>query len=48
MSIMWKKFTTNGAVYSIYTGLFIATVLIILSPTVWVDIVHKSEKAAGM
>jgi len=46
MSIMWKKFTTKGAVASIYTGLIIATVLIILSPTVWVDIVHKSEKAA--
>jgi cation/acetate symporter len=46
MSIMWKKFTTNGAVASIYTGLIIATVLIILSPTVWVDIVHKNEKAA--
>jgi cation/acetate symporter len=46
MSIMWKKFTTKGAVASIYTGLITATVLIILSPTVWVDIVHKSEKAA--
>jgi cation/acetate symporter len=46
MSIMWKKFTTAGAVTSIYTGLVIATVLLILSPTVWVDIVHKSEKEA--
>lgn len=46
MSLMWKKFTTAGAVLSIYTGLAIATVLLILSPTVWVDIVHKSEKAA--
>jgi len=46
MSITWKKFTTNGAVYSIYTGLFMATILIVLSPTVWVDIVHKSEKTA--
>jgi len=46
MSIMWKKFTTKGAVASIYTGLVIATVLIILSPTVWVDIVHKNEKTA--
>src|SRR5512146_1772434 len=43
MSIMWKKFTTMGAVASIYTGLVVATVLLILSPTVWVDIVHKSE-----
>ncbi|HEX8948062.1 MAG TPA: sodium/solute symporter [Dissulfurispiraceae bacterium] len=43
MSIIWKKFTTKGAVMSIYTGLAVATILIILSPTVWVDIVHKDE-----
>ncbi len=46
MSIMWKKFTTMGAVASIYSGLAVAVVLLILSPTVWVDIVHKSEKTA--
>jgi cation/acetate symporter len=46
MSIVWKKFTTYGAVSSIYTGLAISVVLLILSPTVWVDIVHKSEKEA--
>ena len=46
LSITWKKFTTSGAVFSIYTGLFLAAGLIVLSPTVWVDIVHKSEKAA--
>jgi cation/acetate symporter len=46
LSITWKRFTTLGAVTSIYTGLTLATVLIILSPTVWVDIVHKQEKAA--
>lgn len=46
MSIMWKRFTTKGAVGSIYTGLIVATVLLILSPTVWVDIVQKSAKAA--
>ncbi|HMK50086.1 MAG TPA: hypothetical protein VK435_08535, partial [Thermodesulfovibrionales bacterium] len=45
MSITWKKFTTNGAVASIYTGLFLASILIVLSPTVWVDIVHKDAKA---
>lgn len=44
MSIVWKRFTTKGAVASIYTGLFIATILIILSPTVWVDIIHGKEK----
>lgn len=46
MSIVWRKFTTKGAVLSIYTGLFVATILIILSPTVWVDIVHLKEKTA--
>ncbi len=43
MSILWRKFTTAGAVTSIYSGLLVAVVLLILSPTVWVDIVHKSE-----
>ncbi len=38
MSIVWKKFTTNGALASIYTGLILSVVLIVLSPTVWVDI----------
>ncbi len=44
MSIMWKKFTTLGAVTSIYTGLAVAVVLLVLSPTVWVDIVQKDAK----
>jgi cation/acetate symporter len=46
MSIMWKRFTTAGAVTSIYSGLAVAVVLLILSPTVWVDIVKKDEKTA--
>jgi len=45
LSITWKKLTTYGVVWSIYTGVIVATVLIILSPTVWVDIVHKEAKA---
>ena len=45
MSIVWKKFTTAGAVMSIYTGLIVAVVLLILSPTVWIDIVKKDEVA---
>ncbi len=43
MSIFWKKFTTQGAVWSIYTGLVLSVVLIILSPTVWVDIFKNSQ-----
>ncbi|MCE5312707.1 MAG: sodium/solute symporter [Nitrospiraceae bacterium] len=46
LSILWRKFTTAGAATSIYTGLSLAVILIFLSPTVWVDIVHKDEKAA--
>jgi len=46
MSIMWKKFTTAGAVSSIYSGLIVATVLLILSPTIWVEIIHKNDVAA--
>jgi cation/acetate symporter len=38
MSVFWKKFTTNGAVASILTGLILSVVLIVLSPTVWVDV----------
>lgn len=46
MSIFWKRFTTKGAVASIVTGMTLAVVLIILSPTVWVDVFHASEKKA--
>jgi cation/acetate symporter len=46
MSLMWKKFTTKGAVWSIYTGMTLAVILIIMSPTVYVDIIHKAEKEA--
>jgi len=40
LSITWRGFTTWGAVFSILTGVVLAVVLIILSPTVWVDIFH--------
>ncbi len=43
MSIFWKKFTTHGAIGSIYTGLILSVVLIILGPTVWVDILKNSQ-----
>jgi cation/acetate symporter len=44
MSILWRGFTTKGAVSSIVTGAGLALTLIVLSPTVWVDIL-KNEKA---
>src|SRR5690606_3004059 len=43
LSIIWRGFTTAGAVVSSLTGLFLATALIILSPTVWVDILNNPE-----
>ena len=38
LSIVWRGFTTKGAVASIITGAGLAVTLIVLSPTVWVDI----------
>jgi len=43
MSIYWKKFTTQGAVASMFTGLSLAIILIVLSPTIWVDIFHHAQ-----
>jgi cation/acetate symporter len=43
LSIVWRRFTTAGAVASILTGSILTVVLIILSPTVWVDILKKPE-----
>lgn len=42
MSILWKKFTTKAAYWSIGVGTSLAVVLIIFSPTIWVDI-FKNE-----
>jgi cation/acetate symporter len=43
MSIMWKNFTTRGAVASIITGTSLSIILIILSPTVWVDLFGNAK-----
>jgi cation/acetate symporter len=42
MSVFWRRFTTRGAVASIVTGTGLSVVLIILSPTVWVDVLKNS------
>jgi cation/acetate symporter len=47
LSIFWKRFTTAGAVWSILTGAFLAVGLIIISPTVWVD-VFKNPKGSEL
>ncbi len=41
LSIVWRRFTTAGAVSSIVTGSVLSVLLIVLSPTVWVDILHQ-------
>jgi cation/acetate symporter len=38
LSIVWKGFTTAGAVASTLTGALLAVILIVLSPTVWVEV----------
>lgn len=43
LSIVWKKFTTAGATASILVGAILAVVLIVLSPTVWVDVLKNSK-----
>jgi cation/acetate symporter len=43
MSMTWTKFTTLGAMTSMLTGTLVSLVLILLSPTVWVDLLKNSE-----
>jgi cation/acetate symporter len=38
LSIVWRPFTTAGAVAGIVTGSILSVLLIVLSPTVWVDV----------
>jgi cation/acetate symporter len=40
LSITWRRFTTAGAVASILTGAVLSVLLIVLSPTIWVDILR--------
>ncbi|MEF3254815.1 MAG: sodium/solute symporter [Deferribacterales bacterium] len=43
LSIVWKKFSTTGAVLSILVGGISAMILIILGPTIWVDVLKNAE-----
>jgi cation/acetate symporter len=42
LAIMWKRFTTAAAVWSILTGTLSSLVLILLSPTVQVDVLGRA------
>jgi cation/acetate symporter len=41
LSITWRRFNTAGAVAAIAVGAFLSVLLIVLSPTVWVDLLHQ-------
>ena len=43
LSIYWQKFTAAGAVAAVMTGTIAAGLLIVLSPTVQVDILHHEH-----
>lgn len=43
LSIIWSRLSTTGAAASIVVGAVLATLLIIFSPTVWVDILKHSQ-----
>ena len=41
LSIVWRRFNTVGAVSSIVAGAVLSVTLIVLSPTIWVDLLHR-------
>ena len=43
LSITWKGLTTNGAFYGGFIGLISAVILVVLGPTIWVDILGFNE-----
>jgi cation/acetate symporter len=43
LSIVWRGFTTAGAVASMVSGTLLAVALIVVSPTVWVDVLKNPE-----
>jgi cation/acetate symporter len=43
LSIVWKRFTTQGAVWSILVGAISSCTMILLSKTVWVDVFHFEQ-----
>lgn len=40
LSISWRRCSTRGALVGGYTGLLVATIWVMLSETVWVDVFH--------
>jgi cation/acetate symporter len=48
LSILWRRFSTWGAVSSILGGAFASIGMIVLSPTVWVDVLHHERAIIGL
>jgi len=48
LSVVWKRFTTAGAVAAITTGATLSVVMIILSKTVWVDVFHNAAPIVAL
>ena len=48
LAIVWRRFTTLGAMVSMLTGTFASLILITLSPTVWVDLLHNAAPIIQM
>jgi cation/acetate symporter len=48
LSMTWKRFTTRGAVASMLTGTASSVILILLSPTVWVELLHNAEPVISL
>ncbi len=48
MSIVWRRFTTQGAVWSILVGTVTAVGIVLFSRTVWVDVFHNPSPLIGL
>jgi cation/acetate symporter len=48
LSIVWRRFTTAGALAAITTGAGVSLLLIVLSPTVWVDLLGYAEPVSPL
>jgi len=48
LSMTWRRFTTWGAVASMLAGTLSSVVLILLSPTVWVDLLHNAAPISDL
>jgi cation/acetate symporter len=48
LSIVWKRISTAGAAASILVGAFLSIGMIVISPTVWVDVFKNKEAIIGL